>query len=45
MLPLSRGQLRVVPSRASQHFWSEVETGRWEPETFKGLYQELTSEI
>ena len=45
VLPLSRGPLRVVPGRASQQFWSEVEIGRWEPETFKVLYQELTSNV
>jgi FkbM family methyltransferase len=45
VLPLSRGPLRVVPGRASQQFWSEAETGRWEPETFKVLYQELTSDV
>lgn len=45
VLPLSRGPLRVVPGLASQQFWSEVETGRWDPETFKVLYQELTSDV
>ena len=44
-LPLARGALSVVPVRAGAEFWEHAQDGRWEPATFKALYQEVTADV
>jgi len=44
-LPLARGVLSVVPVRAGAGFWQDAQEGRWEPATFKALYQEVTADV
>jgi hypothetical protein len=44
-LPLSRAPVSVVPARASAAFWKDAQEGRWEPETFKAFYQEVTADV
>ena len=44
-LPLGRAPVSVVPARAGAEFWEDAQEGRWEPETFKALYQEVTADV
>ena len=44
-LPLGRAPVSVVPVRAGAEFWEDAQEGRWEPETFKAIYQEVTADV
>jgi len=44
-LPLAVTPLSVVPVRAGADFWEHAQEGRWEPATFKALYQEVTADV